>query len=379
MTNQITYSSANYFNNEFEAYLQKVKNELLSYCSIQGELDGKKNKPVTTEELRALILNKIQVNIQEVINVTHKTFTPVSGMVIVRAIEKKSEEKINSLNAELGDLTHKLLALQNEKKSIELQIRNVTNKYIEYGIAIIGGCIEGVFIYDALSNTGLSLGITILTSVGLAVSVAAGIHYSAGYIRKALSKDIFYRRCAIVLGSALVFFATVGFFRADYYNDTINLTPGATEIQNGAPIESGLKLGIISFIIFCVALIAAYMNWRSDEEKQIEETLRKKNQELEKVTGRIKEIKDEINSIQSETMLACALATAKFEYALATEKHLDNLAHEAFEVYKEKNLRHRNDLLCPGFFSHPPTFVFVFFFYSMGVKNNNGSAKEVEP
>jgi hypothetical protein len=362
----------NYIDPSYEGYVNNVENELLGHSGIQGRQNGEKNKPVTEEELRAYIMNMVETRVQSAIDKNQELHQPVSGMVVARKIRADADDKISQLTAFLADDEHKLFPLEEKKKSCtpDLQKRR-TRKWVHAGIIVMTGS-EFAFIYEAARNGSIPKLTAFVMALGLALAIGFGSHYAAGFILKGKTTLQRINRYCIVLIPAFIGFYFIGQLRASSYNSVININHSLNgEILSPSGEVSGWSITIISFLLFLVALLLSVRFHKSEEETERDQEYDKICKEIEEVKNSIEAKRNEIELTNRDANTRVVEALRRYEYALAVESRLLSIAKHSMEVYKENNLRHRTDGLCPVFFSYPPPFRFKLFFDKVKSDNSN--------
>jgi hypothetical protein len=352
-----------YIDSMHGGYISTLENELTGYSEIQGRQNGLRNKPINELELKAYIMNLIESKVQSAIDHNQQINLPISGMAIARKIESEAKEKIYALQSALEDDEHKIHKLVEEKKRVipDLQKRKL-RLCVYIGTAIIS-ITEAYFAYEAFRQASWPKIAAFFAALGIAIGVGFGTHVVAGYILKAQTINQKILRYSIVLIPAFIGFYAIGNLRADAYNSIVNLKNGVEIEVPLSPAEvSGMSITIISYLLFSIALLFSIRFYKTDDECFQDQEYDRLCGEIDKLKSQMRNKRMLIQNIQIETNEKVANAFKHFEYAIAAEKRLQSLAKHSLEVYKEANLRHRTDGLCPAFFSYPPSFNFRLFF-----------------
>lgn len=359
---------SNFIDQAQEKQINEFEKELIIHCQVEGKQSGVLNKPVTEAEIRAIVMNYVESQVQLQIDKNHQINIPVSGMVIANKVQTEARDKINPLKASLIEDEHKLRPLEQQKKecSPDLQKR-LLRRCVYIGAALIA-IAEGDFAYEAFRAALIPRIPAFFTALGVAVAIGFGSHFLGAYIQKAKTKLQRIFRYSIVLIPAFMGFYFLGNLRSTAYNQTVNLNSQINEISVPTGSVSGWSITIISFLLFVIALLFSIHVCKTEEECN-------KDREYDKICGGIKELlyktratNNTIDTIQKQAIEKAGEALARFEFAMAIENRLQGIAKNAMEAFKNANLRYRTDGLCPAFFSYPPTFNFRLFFDNLKTK-----------
>lgn len=343
--------------------IKEFQDSMLSYSETEGKHNAQKNKPDTVDELNAYIKNHIEIKTQEQIHLNEKKFLPVCGMVVANKIKSEADQKCKELTGVLNDYEHKIKDVEKQKKEFTPDLKQRKKRWISHLVVILIGLAEGYLIYEALRRSGFPTIPAFFTALGMAVGIAFLTHVIAEYIkRSAIRRQLIFRTC-LVLIPAFIFFSLIGHLRADAYNTIAQLkqqTEGSLITEPGK--SSGWKIGIVSFLLYCIGLAISVRYAKTKEEKEQEKAYDKVCREYDELQAKINETTAAIEAIQADTGQKVQTALATYEYALAREKQLESIAKKSLETYSSNNLRYRTDGKCPDFFSTPPSFTFTTFF-----------------
>lgn len=343
--------------------IKDFQDDLLGYCETEGKHNALKNQPNTVDELQAFIKNHIEINTQEQIHQNQQRFLPICGMVIAKKIQSESDQQCKELTGVLNDYEHKIKAAEKLKKELTPDLNQRKKRKLSHLVVILIGIAEGYLIYEALRRSGFPTIPAFFTALGMAVGIAFLTHVVAEYIQRSQNKRQLIIRTCIVLIPAFIFFSLIGHLRADAYNTIAQLkqqTGGALLAEPGK--SSGWKIGIVSFLLYCIGLAISVRYAKTKEEKEQEKAYDKVYREFDELQTKINATNASIETVRAETAQKVQTALATYEYALAREKQLESIANKSLETYASSNLRHRTDGQCPGFFSSPPPFSFTTFF-----------------
>ncbi|MBZ0098908.1 MAG: hypothetical protein K8F30_07475, partial [Taibaiella sp.] len=340
-----------------------------SYANLLGEEHGQKNQPVTPAQMQALILNKIEVTIQEGIDDNKRRHLLDSGIAVARKILSDAKDKIMKLDAAIFDIRHKLPRLVQLKEQLKPNLEKA--KWRKYMYIYIGASIiaitEGFFSYEAFRNANVPILASFFMAAGIAVAVGFGVHILAGWIRKAKTRAQRIFRYCVVLIPAFIGFATLGNLRADAYSNVINLQVNPEQmVDTSGGTVSGWAIAIISFLLFLAALLFSLKYGKTEQEEKQEQDYKETCNEIDTLEQEIERMEAEKVRINEGATANAALALARYEYAGSNETILATAGRQAFEIYKDKNIRYRNNV--PEFFSYPPSFNFTFYFKSLKEK-----------
>lgn len=346
-----------------DGYISSLETELVNYSQLQGKQNGLHNKPVLEPEFRAYIMNYIESKVQSAFDRTQQLYLPISGMAVAQKLQSEATIKINALQSSFEDKEHAMRHLVEKKKRCTPDLQKRKLRLFVYLGTVIISIVEGFFIYEALRQAAFPKLAAFCASIGIAVAIGFGTHILAGYILKAQTRLQKIFRYSIVLIPAFIGFYVIGNLRANAYNNVVNLD---TALEKGvvlsSPNVSEISITIISFLLFLITLVFSIRFHKTDAESLQDQEYDRVCIEIRKLNREMNDIKLSILKIQSETSQEVATALNVFEYALSAEKRLQSIANHALELYKESNLRHRTDGLCPVFFSYSPKFSFTLFF-----------------
>lgn len=354
----------NHTNSMFDdSHIIELEKELLGHSEIQGRQNGEQNMPVTEDQLRAYNMNFIETKVQSAINYNHQLYHPISGMVIVQEIKSEAKKNVQTLSTSLADDEHKMRPLEEQKKQLapDLKKRRL-RRCIYTGVGIISAA-DGYFAYEAFRAAPIPKIPSFFAALSITIAIGFGCHILGGFIRKAQTKIQRIIRYSIVLIPAFAGFFVLGLLRANAYNSVMKLQNSidGTSLQSLSSI-SGWNITILSFLLFVVALLFSIKFYKPKEEQKKDQEYDLTRKEINELKNKMQDTQNKIEGIQKETIEKSAEALARYEYAIATENRLKSIARHSMEVYKEMNLRHRKDGLCPIFFSHPSAFNFQTFF-----------------
>ena len=343
--------------------IKEFQDGMLSYCETEGKHNAQKNKPDTVNELNAFIKNHIEIKTQEQIHLNEKRFLPICGMVVANKVQSEADQKCKELTGVLNDNEHKIKDVEKLKKELTPDLNQRKKRRISYLVVTLIGLAEGYLIYEALRRSGFPTIPAFFTALGMAIGIAFLTHVVAEYIKRSGNKKQLIFRTCLVLIPAFIFFSLIGHLRADAYNTIAELkqqTGGTLLAEPGK--SSGWKIGIISFLLYCIGLAISVRYAKTKDEKEQEKAYDKVCREYDELKAKINETTAAMEAIQMETAQKVQTALATYEYALAREKQLESIAKKSLETYSSNNLRYRTDGKCPDFFSTPPPFTFTTFF-----------------
>lgn len=371
MKQELVTQNAKFSDPETEAIIQKTKDELTTTCELQGVQDAKTNKPKTTAEHQALILNLIQVKIQTILDYLKKKFLPISGLAAAKLIQAEAEKKITELTSAIHDTEHKLIEVKKEAESLMRNPKLIeTTKWVLIGLGFIA-ITEGFLSYSPFRYAHFPVIASIIASIAVAVAVYLGAHYSGGYIKAAKNKVQTIIRYFICMVPTVIFFSVLAGLRAGMYNHNSNVQVGSDHVSSHSTgSTSAIGIALISIILYFLGLFLSAKFYRTDEEAKKDHRYVELMEEAQLLEGGIKEKEDQIVIINYEKVAKMDQAMNVYEFAMHLEKQLVNYADEIAEHYKQKNMRFRTDGI-PAFFSHKPVFNFQVFF--SGNKNNSSN------
>ena len=362
MDQKIIISDVQYHDPEHEAILNEIEGRLTTKVELQGTQDGVHDRPKTSDEHQALILNLIEVAIQNGIDLNQKRYLPISGGAAARLIETEAEKKERELQNEIYDEEHTLPGLLNEAKKIQPDVKMMRiRKWVFVGLIFIA-LSEGIMSHSPLRHANFPVLAAIIACIAIAFAVGISSHYLGGWIKDAKNRVQEVTRYAISMIPAIIGFSELASLRASAYNHTSNLQVGSRYVTSHSQSSaSALAIAVVSILLYWVALFLSSHFFRTKEARLQEHAYEEKCKAVEDLQQAIKDKKDEIVKVRDEKISQMTLAVKRFEYALYQELQLINFAQEAAEAYKQKNLRHRSDG-CPNFFSQKPVFHFTRFF-----------------
>lgn len=343
--------------------IKEFQDSMLSYSETEGKHNAQKNQPNTIDELQAFIKNHIEIKTQEQIHLNEKQFLPICGMVVANKTQSDADQKCKEFTGVLNDYEHKIKDVEKLKKELTPDLNQRRRRGLSYLLVILIGLAEVYLIYEALRRSGFPTVPAFFTALGMAIGIAFLTHVVAEYIQRSKNRRQLILRTCLVLIPALIFFSLIGHLRADAYNKISQLkqeTGGALLTEPGK--SSGWKIGIVSFLLYCIGLAISVRYAKTKEEKEQEKAYNKVCREYAELHSKISETNAAIETIQMETAQKVQAALATYEYALARERHLESIAKKSLETYSSNNLRYRTDGQCPVFFSTPPPFSFTTFF-----------------
>jgi len=344
-----------------EAYFEKLEKGVITHSQLQGEEHGTGNRPKSDAECLAFIVNPVTAKIQTAIEANQQAYLPISGMVIANDIEKKAQEKIEKLGKSVQDDVHVLADLKIEKEKLPPPNtkKRLLRRIVHIGVGLIAVA-ECLFLDEGLRTKMPKLAAA-FTAGALAIVLGFGAHFAGVYIRAAKNARDRALRILLVLLPALVLFSVIGDTRAAAYNSRINISTETGQVAVPPPVH-GADIATLGFLLFAAAVFFSAYTSKTSEETEREEAFDTISKKVALKEGDIHAKRQEIAGIATEAQQQKAQALLKFEYARSFEQRLIALAKEAFESYKEKNLRHRTDGVCPDFFTRIPEFHFTLFF-----------------
>lgn len=341
--------------------LSHFENELISYAQTEGKQAGLKNLPQNVEQFRVSIFNYVESHGQECINKSHAGCSPISGAVAATALRKKADDAIAKLSTDLHESEHRIRQCENEKQ----QLQQPCDSWLKRNLPkIVIGCIsfaEGWFIYEAVRNSGFPVLPAFILSTALGAGLAYFTHIAAGWIKKSGNRTQLIKRTLTTLIPVALLFIYVGAVRSEAYQEVAALTAQA---EQAAPVHtaSGWKIGMISFILYCIGLVIAIKYAKTKEEKDQEAAYDQACTKLNEEKQKREAVQQKIQAIEEDTHQQVKEALATYEQALARERQIQLICKKALEGYAATNMRHRTDGVCPPFFSNLPQLQFTSLF-----------------
>lgn len=371
MIHNIT-SNQKYTDPEHEAYIKQTEEELIAHASLQGEQNGKENKPKTLDEFRVYLLNQLQTKIQKAINYNHQVHQPVSGLVVAQAFEQEANHKVKIIGKDVAEKEHQLQQLQRSFEELKPFRQNyILRVFVIFCLTLIA-CSDGWLSYPAFRCQNMPVIASILSSLGVAITVGIGAHLLGGYIRNTNEQRKKKIRYFFTLIIYFIGFLALGMMRVNAYSTAANLDVNL-EQNISVPVSHVpvLALTLTSFFMFWLGLFLSIRFWTSKEELAKQQEYLDRKDAVEKAISEINTQKVSIERIEAEKNCNKAEALHRYEYALANEARLISIASQAIEKYIEKNMRFRTDNLCPHFFSQIPRLSFTTFFDKLTNSNNH--------
>jgi hypothetical protein len=369
MQQQLILTEIQYRDIEHEAYLENLKHQIISTVELQGKQHGEQNMPKTIDEFRTLALNYIEVAVQGGININQQKYLPISGMSIAKLIEADADKKERELQNKINDAEHALQQARNDKKRLQPDVKLMhTRKWVFVGLVFIA-CTEGIASYTPFRHANFPIFLAALASIAVAWGVGMVAHHMGGYIKKAQNWKQVVARYLLAMIPAVIGFAYLGYLRASAYNHTFNPTASTREVASHAHSSaSAAAIAVVSILLYWIAVYISAKFFRTKEERLQEHAYQEKCKEVAALEQSIAEMNGAIVQVRITKNTEIAVALKKWEYAFSAECGLINFAQEAAEAYKQKNLRHRTDNVCPECFAVKPEFHFITFFNN---KKNN--------
>jgi hypothetical protein len=342
--------------------LQKFESDLTTYAQTEGKQNGNKNQPVTEEQFRALIINHIEAHGQELINKNHSQYAPISGAVVATELRNKADEDISKLRSSLNEKEHSITQLENEKKRLEAPVKSFWQRKLPVLAIGLISVAEAYFIFEALRNSGFPLLPALIFSAGLGAGLAYYTHIVARYIKRAAEKKQAMLRALVTLIPIAILFYFIGHIRGDAYNEAAALTAQSEQLAVPSDTANGGKIGLISFLLYCIGLVIGIRYAKTKEETDKETTYDQACKKLGDEKKQKDAIKTQIQEIEKDTAEKTEKALATYEHALAREKQIQVICKKALEGYASTNMRNRTDGQCPVFFSNLPQLYFTSLF-----------------
>ncbi|MBK7764401.1 MAG: hypothetical protein IPI46_13825 [Bacteroidetes bacterium] len=353
-----TIITHHYTNPELEAKIEKTELGLSTFAEVQGKQNGIDNIPNTEEEYKTLVLNKIEAELKHTIEEANATNLAGSGMILAQKLDTESKDRIQPLVGKQNDLEHQIKSLESKKKELHPSRKeNIWQWAVIIGLTLIA-ISEGYFAYEALRNSGMSFLLSLVSFFAVAITVGLVTHVVVSYIKR---MDIrVHKICAMIAVSVIAFigFYFLGTLRADGYQIVQDMNLSVAKHKHFTTGISGIKLTIISFILFEAGLLLAYFFGKTKEEHEKDKAYGKICNELRHCNKKSKVLGLEIKAIKKESSEEIKVALMKYEYIAYTRKRLNAVAVNIAQKYIETNIRYRTDKQIPAFFSYPPTFNF---------------------
>ena len=357
-----------------EEFINRLIAELLHHVSYKGELNGKKNRPRTPAELRALIVNHIEVTIQSALDDNRKRHLLKSGVTIVRKIWADAEKEIVRLESEINARRYKIGILEIKRRDTAPDLQRVeARKYANWGVGVISVA-EGYFINEALRDSSVPRIPALVMAAGLATAIGCSTHIVAGWIIRAKTRVGKLLRYSVVLVPSFLCFAGLGAMRADAYNNIINLHVYANQIFENPSEVSWWKLTIPSFLLYVAVLLISVHYHKTEEERKREQQYTTARKEIETLEAEIEDLRKQQSEIKGIAKHQAEQALLRFEYAAMNECRFETYARMALELYKDTNCNFREDGT-PEFYSLPTVFNLKFYFQQS--KNNSYETNNV--
>lgn len=357
-----TKSATNYTDATQDATISNFEKEIIIYAETEGMHMGMQNKPEAEEGLYPFVKH-IEAKVQHLHERNHQAQLPIHGRVVAQKMQTDTKVKIQNLQPKLNDEEHRVRQLQEEKKQVKPDWKKqLLRRCIHVVIAFIAGA-EGYFTYEATRYASFPLLAAAVTAAAIALGIGFGSHFFAGYILKAQTKLQRFIRYSLILVPSALFFYLLGHLRADAYNNIINLTLTPTDIM--LPPTGGISawaITLFSYIIFILSLFFSIWVYKTKEEREQEKRYEAVCKEITQCKKTMEILQTAINQSVQETNQKVAESLERYEYAVAIEKRIQAIAHQALFAFIEKNLRYRTDGICPECFSNPPAFQFTPFF-----------------
>ena len=352
-----------YSDPEQETVIQQLKDELLVNMETQARHHGGRNIPVHIDEYRAYVFNAIETQVQVALDFNQQRHLPISGMVMAKKIQSDAIITEAKLQASLLDEEQRFKNLEQEigRHTVDA-LQKYWRSFVHCILALIA-LSEGCMAYPAFRFASFPKTAAVAASFGIVAAVALGAIYLADFIQQAKTEGLRYFRYALVIIIYFTGFYFLGEFRANTINNApdLNMVSGAGQYFP-APSVCGCAIAVVSFLLFWLALFLCLRIWRSKKERDQEHLLERKVAAKETADIKIGRLRNELQNLQFSTNEQVAQALARFEYAMSVENDLIGFARLAADRYKDCNLRHRTDGLCPDFYSFPPPFNFKIFF-----------------
>ena len=351
-----------------EEFITQLNAELLQHVRLKGELNGQKNRPISTSELRALVINHIEVTIQSGLNDNRKRHLLASGVAISRKILADAEKDILRLDSDINTRRQKIGGLEIIQRDNAPDLQRVqARKFSNWTVGIIAAA-EGFFINEALRHGSVPKIPSFVMAAGLAIATGWCMHIVAGWIIRAKTRIGKILRYACVLLPAFMCFAGLGAVRSDAYNHIISLDIAVGQVFENPTSVAWWKLTIPSFLLFVAVLLISVHYHKTEEERKREQQYKLACKEIAALMREIEELRDKQKAINEQAQYMAKQALLRFDYAAMNERRFETFARLALEAYKDVNCNFRSDGT-PEFYAQQTVFNLKFYFQPF--KNNS--------
>ena len=346
-------------NAEVEEKITTLEKEL-SVLSLFAKQDGEQNKPQNEEYWQSRGLNPVLSKSETIYNYLQQTIQPVTAATKRAEILTGSKSQVEQLRSDINyDETH-LHHVETEIKSLKVTETKQLLRFAVLVFLVVSGVSDCYVTTDAFRGGGLSAfaslcyGIPVGLAVGLGAGFAATLYMEAKEPKRKIR--IFWATISI----ALIFFAVLGYLRANLYHGIPNISlTGSSEITSTSLFSlTGWELAIASFILFIAGFFFSTATWTSKKDKEQTRKYNRIKNERDQLKKKIETKKREASQISEQALREVSLCTERCEYALAATKRITNIAKTALATYASTNIAYRSDGQCPPYLLEVPEIFF---------------------
>jgi hypothetical protein len=351
-----TIAINHYTNKIIDDHLDNHEAELSDFAKLQGKQDALNEHSISKTLFNINFLNPVISKTQGLIFVVTNTLLPASQFFSAKEIDETAKRNVRSKNNEINDKLH---ARAEKKRKLEsIFIDPFKKKYSKYlpVVSITVGFGDAVLAFSGFRHS-YPLGFALISALAVGLVIAMSHLGYTKWIKSAESDKQRRTRMIIVLTSAFLFFLSLGMFRADASNQTVNLNLDETTASVSNSHMSGLTIAIISFALFVGVFFLALMLWKTKKERIDEEEAKKLLVEIQKIDTEIKALKSEIDVIEENANKQKQEARIIYDFASSAIKRCKSIALNAVATYQKVYARFRNNDI-PDFFNEPCDFQF---------------------
>lgn len=346
-------------NNKNESYTD-IEQEINQFAELAGKQAGIKNKPVSVDEYRVLFLRPLETKLQTYIQGVEADKKPLSTKVIALENQRRVNDKNNELQSTLFHKEEKLVPLQESIKNSTVTQTDIWLRYFIYTVIFIISFSEVTIVYQSMRLNQIPPMSAICVALGFGIGLTVITHTIGEWIRKAISYRIAMLRGFIAsLGSYLVFLCVAMLrVRGLHQIDEMNQKLFGTGISHAV---SPFLFATISTALFIIGLlIYLRYGWTTDTRNACRNYVYKKA-EAKKLAKEIKQLKNQIDTADTEAYTKTCSAVTVYEEAQNLEETIYRLGKAAQAIFGRINVTFRQDGLCPLFISNPPELSLQFF------------------